>query len=79
MHWTNFGYCVLVHIGARKTVLEADGYLDDGVAEVPLLPEQNVGRPGNEAPDGDVGKQVVLLQSHVRQTQVTLATGGERG
>ena len=47
-------------------------YIDDRVAEVPLLSEEDVGRPGNEAAHRHVWQQVMLLQRHVGQTQVTL-------
>jgi len=49
-------------------------HLHDGVAQVPLLAEQDVGGAGHEAAHRHVGQQVVLLQGHVGQTQVTLAT-----
>jgi len=54
-------------------------HVHNGVAQVPLLAEQDVGRPGNEAPHCHVGQEVMLLQRHVGQAQVTLATKTEGG
>lgn len=51
-------------------------HVDDGVAKVALLPEEDVGGARHEASHRHVGQQVVLLQGHVGQTQVTLHTQG---
>lgn len=47
-------------------------YLHNGIAEVLLLSEEDVSRPSNKSTHGDIREEMVLLQCHVRQTQIPL-------
>lgn len=54
-------------------------YFDDGVTEVPLLTEEDVGCSGDKASHRHVWQEVMLLQRHVGQAQVTLETRKDKG
>lgn len=54
-------------------------HINNSISEVPLLPKEDVGCPGNEATHSHVGQKVMLLQRHVGQTEVSLTTEGQKG
>lgn len=46
-------------------LLSLTTHVDNGVAQVPLLAKQDVGRPSDETAHSHVGQEMVLLQGHV--------------
>lgn len=57
---------------ASRTRAHTSAHLHNGITEVLLLAEKDVSSPSNESTDGDIREKVMLLQRHIRQTQISL-------
>lgn len=49
-------------------------HINNSITEVPLLTEEDVGCPSNKTPNSYIRQEVMLLQGHIGQAQITLRT-----